>query len=278
MLASLIFSVFLVGFKLTATKEIVLIIGRRKELRGNLALILPHVENEDQLVWIDDAMCDRMARADRIDELEAESNLSYSLEETSAVNMCQDMFAVFEGNDADTTHLERKASIKRAETKHDKATNLLLGYAEAEIRANPLDIVAYWLNADSRHLQSSNAANINCVRFECLERVNGHHSVSFIRFRGRGVQDRTFLNSFVAKQVAENPPTYVVAVVPIPSHIKVTKKDEAGAVRAENIRSFRCTAVAPGVTRLSCMHLICPTICLKSAIRCISSCMQMFVL
>ena len=124
----------------------------------------------------------------------------------------QDMFAVFEGNDADTTHLERKASIKRAETKLDKATNLLLGYAEAEIRANPLDIVAYWLNADSRHLQSSNAANINCVRFECLERVNGHHSISFIRFRGRGVQDRTFLNSFVAKQVAENPPTYVVAV------------------------------------------------------------------
>jgi hypothetical protein len=56
--------------------------------------------------------------------------------------------------------------------------------------------------------------------------------------------------SAVAKQVAEDPPTFLVAVVPIPSHDKVTRKDEAGAVRGENCRSFRLTKLAPGVTKL----------------------------
>jgi hypothetical protein len=50
--------------------------------------------------------------------------------------------------------------------------------------------------------------------------------------------------------VADDPPTFVVAVVPIPSHDKIRPKDEAGAVRAENCRSLRITAVAPGVSNL----------------------------
>jgi hypothetical protein len=41
-----------------------------------------------------------------------------------------------------------------------------------------------------------------------------------------------------------------MVAIPIPSHPKITAKDEAGAVRAENFRSFRMTEVAPGRTRL----------------------------
>ncbi len=61
---------------------------------------------------------------------------------------------------------------------------------------------------------------------------------------------RTFLNSFIAKRVAEHPQTYIMVAIPIPSHPKLSAKDEAGAVRAENFRSFRMTEVAPGRTRL----------------------------
>jgi hypothetical protein len=52
--------------------------------------------------------------------------------------------------------------------------------------------------------------------------------------------------------VADNPLTYAVALVPIPSHAKIGPKDEKGAVRAELYRSFRLTEAAPGVTKLEC--------------------------
>ncbi len=73
-----------------------------------------------------------------------------------------------------------------------------------------------------------------------------------MRVKAQGIRDRTFLNSVVAKQVTEDPPTFVVAVVPIPSHenLKISQKDEAGAVRGENCRSFLLTELAPGVTKL----------------------------
>ena len=121
-----------------------------------------------------------------------------------------------------------------------------LGFAEAEIRADPLLIVAYCLNADGRHVSTPLP---NRVRYEVFH-INAHHLVTFIRFKAPGVRDRVFLNSAIAKQVADDPPTFVVAVVPIPSHDKIRPKDEAGAVRAENCRSFRITAVAPGVSNL----------------------------
>jgi hypothetical protein len=56
------------------------------------------------------------------------------------------------------------------------------------------------------------------------------------------------------KQVADEPPTYVVAVIPIPTHAKISEKDEAGAVRGEVYRSFRGTQVAPDVTKLEHVH------------------------
>jgi hypothetical protein len=50
--------------------------------------------------------------------------------------------------------------------------------------------------------------------------------------------------------VAVDPPTNVAAVIPIPSHRNIPPKGEAGAVRAELYKSFRCAEVATGVTEL----------------------------
>ncbi len=89
------------------------------------------------------------------------------------------------------------------------------------------------------------------VNTDMVQRVSAHHTVIFNRKKlGLGLSDRTFLNSLIAKKVAEEPPTYMLVVVSIPSHPKITAKDEAGAVRAENFRSFYFTEVAPGRTKI----------------------------
>jgi hypothetical protein len=54
----------------------------------------------------------------------------------------------------------------------------------------------------------------------------------------------------IAKKVAAEPPTYVLVAAPIESHPKIRAQDEKRAVRAENHRTFRCTEVAPGRSKL----------------------------
>jgi hypothetical protein len=114
-------------------------------------------------------------------------------------------------------------------------------------------IIAYILDYGGCHLQSLSAADATVVRAEVVERVNPHHTIAFARFKSPS-HDWTFLNSIIVKQVADEPPTYVVAVIPIPSHAKISQKDEAGAVRSEVYRSFRCTQVALDVTKLEHFH------------------------
>jgi hypothetical protein len=159
------------------------------------------------------------------------------------------MFAVFEASSAGAKQLEHSELIMYSETKLDEATGLLLGRSAALIRAAPQEIVANLLNFDSRFNQSSSAAG-TYVRSEVLEHVNAHCMIIFNRVRALGVSDRTFLNSTVAKQVADDPPTYVLVGLPIAQHDKVTPKDEKGAVRAENCRAFRLTEVATGITKM----------------------------
>jgi hypothetical protein len=145
--------------------------------------------------------------------------------------------------------LKHLATIKRLQTKHDVASGCLLGLTEATIQAGVLEIVAYILNVDSRvMMHPTHADSTNHVR--CLEHVNPHHTICWRRFKARGILDRTFLTSAIAKQVAENPLTFAVAVVPIKSHEKIVPKDEAGAVRAETYMIFRLVEVAARVTKL----------------------------
>jgi hypothetical protein len=83
-----------------------------------------------------------------------------------------------------------------------------------------------------------------------VAKVSDHHVIVFNRKKISGISDRTFLNSLIARKVAENPATYILVVVPIPQHPRITPKDEASAVRAEAFRSFRYTEVAPGRTKM----------------------------
>jgi hypothetical protein len=229
------------GFKLSAVEGLVQVNQRRKELKAALEVLQPKVEEEALVVFLDDLHHDATQRQARIGELASPSGRVYSAMENGAIQTLFQMLRPFEGSSASANH---------SGTKHDATTGRLYGYAEVEIRADPLDVVAFMLSADSRYSQSSNAANPRMVRFDTLEHINAHHTIVFLRHKLPGMRDRTFLFSFVAKQLADDPPAYAVVMVPIPSHYKIGPKDEAGAIRAENFRGFRLTAAASGVSRL----------------------------
>jgi hypothetical protein len=160
------------------------------------------------------------------------------------------MLAVFEASSAGAKQLKHSELIMYSETKLDEATNLLLGRAAAMVRATPQEIVVHMLNYDSLYMKSSIDPTV-FIRSEAVEHVNSHQTITFNRLKfGPGLSHRTFLNSTVAKKVADDPPTYVVVGLPIAQHDKITKKDEKGAVRAENCRAFKLTEVAAGITKL----------------------------
>jgi hypothetical protein len=251
-LASLLISVLLVGIKLTAAKEMVQVIERRKELRANIALLQRVLEDRDKQVWIVDVKHDTEQREESIAELESASGHVYDIPETDLIEKGTAMFAAFESSSTVVKQLPHSATIMSSETKLDEATGLLLGRAAAMVRASPQEIVAYMLNQDSRHTKSLTGAASKFVLFETLQHVHPHHTIVFAKFRlGRGFSERTFLYSIVAKRVANDPPTYVLVGAPIACHYKITPIDEARAVRAENWRAFQLTEVAPGVTKLN---------------------------
>ena len=179
MLGSLLVSVLLVGMKLTAANEIMQSIARRKELKTNLSLLQPKVENEALVVFLDDIHHDATQRQAKVGELASPSGRVYSTMEDGAIETLLRMLRPFEGG---------SASMNRSETKHDAVTGRLYGHAVLEVRADPLDIVAFMLSTDSRYLQSSNAANPRMVRYDTLEHVNAHHTICFVRYKAPGVR------------------------------------------------------------------------------------------
>ena len=247
--ASLLVSVVLLGFKLSALKRLVQVNQRRTELKAALVSLQPKLEAEKLAAWIADVKHDALQRLKTINAIEQASNQVYTAAECEMVERGEAVFAQYDRSSAPVTQLKRSATITRSETKLDEAGRLLLGRAEAEIRASPPDIIAYQLNYDGRHIQSDWNPAVS-VRSEMVARVNEHHTIIFNRKKSSGLSDRTFLNSVVAKKVAETPATYILVVVPIAQHPKITRKDEAGAVRAESFRSFRLTQVAPRLTKM----------------------------
>jgi hypothetical protein len=248
-LGSLLVSVLLIGIKLTGANEIVQSIARRKELKANLLLLQMSLEDEGKKSWIEDVTHDTAQRQDRILELGSASGLSYTTTENEILQKGAAMFAVFESSSLGVKPLTHSATVMYSETKLDAATGLLLGRAAAMVRATPQEIVAYYLNIDSRHTQSTNDPAV-FVRDELLHNVNAHHAIKFLRCKATGISDRTFLNSIVAKKVQDDLPTYMVVAMPIAQHDKITAKDEKGAVRAEACRAFQLTEVAAGITKL----------------------------
>jgi len=250
--ASLVVSVVLLGFKVSALKRLAQVVQRRTELKAALALLQSKVESEALAVFLDGVKHDKAQRECRTGELASPSERVYTPMEITALEKGAGMYSAFESNSEQATQLARSLST-RSELKYEAATRRMLGHVEAVIQADPQDVVAYILNYDdSRFAKSEEAANPNVIRFECVEHTNAHHSIGFARHKVRGLRDRTFLYSLVASQVAAQPSTYVVVVVPIPSHAKIGEKDEAGAVRGETCKSFRLTKLAEGVTKLEC--------------------------
>jgi hypothetical protein len=238
----------MVGFKLNSAKEIVQTIERRQELKVNLSMVRRLLEIEDTKAWIEDVEFDKKQREDRIALLESASGHVYDLLEDALIAKGPSMFAVFEASSAAATKLKHSALIMYSETKLDAATGLLFGRAAAMVRATPLQIATYVINYDSRHIQSNCPAVFS--RDEAVEHVNAHQTIIFNRCKATGVSDRTFLNSILVRKVQADPPTYMVVVLPIAQHDKITPKDEKGAVRAEACRAFKLTEVAAGITKL----------------------------
>ena len=244
-------SVLSLGCKLSAPKDLIAAIQRRKELKDNLGIVRRVTEAEALVHWLDDVAHDIAQRQGLIEAIESASDHIYNRTESALFQRGMGMFAAFESNDAGATQLKCPASIQRLETKHDKASGLLFGRVEAEIRATPQEIVAYMLNYDGRHLTSDPESDpASTVRREVLEIVSPFHIIIFNHKKSPGVRDRTFLNSLVAKKVADDPLTYALVGIPIARHDRITSKDEARTIRAENCRSFRLTEVAPGVTKM----------------------------
>jgi hypothetical protein len=172
-----------------------------------------------------------------------------TMPEASLLAQGAGMFAVFEASSAGAKQLAHSATVLYSETKLDAATGLLFGRAAAMVRATPQEIVAYYLDYDSRFMQSTIDPTV-FVRHELLHNVNAHQTIIFNRCKATGLSDRTFLNSLVAKKVEGDPPTYLLAGPAIAQHDKITPKDEKRAVRAENCRAFKFTEVAAGITKL----------------------------
>jgi hypothetical protein len=248
--ASLLVSVVLLGFKLSALKRLVQVNQRRTELQAALVLLEPKVEAEKVALWLADVEHDAKQCEDRIAAMDSAAGRVLDMLEAELLAKGAEMFAVFEASSVGAKQLGHSPLIMYSETKLDAATGLLLGRAAAMVRATPQEIVAHYLvSYDSRFSQSTCDPSID-VRNEVMEHANAHHTIIFTRCKVTGISDRTFLNSIVAKKVADDPPTYLVVGLPIAHHDKITPKDEKGAVRAENCRAFKLTEVAAGITKL----------------------------
>jgi hypothetical protein len=245
--ASLLVSVVLLGFKLNALKRIVQVNQRRTELKASLVSLQPAVEAEKLAVWLADVEHDANQRKDRIAALDSTAGGVFDMLEAEVLAKGADMFAVFEASLAGAKQLTHSATVLYSETKLDAVTGLLFGRAAAVVRATPQEIVAYCLDQDSRFNQSTTDPTV-WVRSEVVEHVNAHHTITFNRCKAK--PDRTFLNSIVARKVADDPPTYLVISLPIAQHDQITAKDEKGALRAENGRAFKLTEVGEGITKL----------------------------
>ncbi len=250
MVASLLVSAVLLGFKLSAVKRLVQVNQRRTELEASLISLQPQVEAEKLAVWLTDVEQDAKHRKDRIAAMDSTAGRVYTTSEAEFLAKGAGMFAAFEASSAGAKQLTNSATVTYSETKLDEETHVLFGRAAAVVRATPQAIAAHVLNFDSRFNQSTTDPTV-WVRSEVVENVNAHQMIAFSRIKpGAGLSHRTLLNSTVAKKVEDDPPTYLVVGLPIAQHVKIAPKDEKGAVRAEVCRAFKLTEVAAGITKL----------------------------
>jgi hypothetical protein len=205
------------------------------------------LEDESLATWLGNVTSDNHERHTRIVAIESATQV-YSADELSMFQVGMDMFERFEESQAKSKELRLVSTVDELVAKLDEHSSILLGRVRALIGTTPLHIVAYMLSYDSRHINSQMDSGVSA---RVVQMVNDHHTVTFNRvIFGFGWTPRTFLNSVVAKKLANEPPTYGLVVVPILNHDQITNEDDAGAIRAENFRSFKLTEIETGVTEL----------------------------
>lgn len=240
-------SVLNLGFKLNLFSDVHQRVQRRDELEGNLELLERKLEGEKLAIWLGNVAHDEARREDTIAGLALEQ--VYDESEIESLDKGAAMFAMFESSQGVTMPLERATSLA-VETKLAESSGLLLGKVHLYIRATPQQLVAYLLDFQSMHMQSTDWSSPNIVSVKKVAVVNAHHAIMFVRTASTGVSDRSFVNSIITKKVADEPATFIVAVVPVAGHNLVTSRDEAGAVRAEATRGFRFTEGAQNLTHV----------------------------
>ena len=189
----MLLSVLGVGIKLNAAKELVQVVGRRKELKANLLLLQSRLGDESKVAWIDNAKYDMKLRQDKIVEMELASSLSYSSMECEAIDIGTAMFAAFESTSSSegVKQMEHSAAMDRVETKVDRRSGHLLVRATADVCATAQEIAAHALTyCDSRFGQQTSALDPNIVHAESII-VHGCHTVTFFRFKAPGMWPAT---------------------------------------------------------------------------------------
>jgi hypothetical protein len=205
-------------------------------------------QDEEARAWLNDARDDGAWRAATVQEMR-EGEHSYTPEETALIATGLALLGTFGAGNGKARSMRRSKTVELAETKHDEKSGLLIGHVEAEVRASPEQVVAFLMHIDSKFFRSILNPERD-ERQEVLEVKSPHHAVAFFEKKPAPFQNRTFLNVLLWEKVCDTPLTYVWVTVPIEHHVKISREDEAHAIRAEAMRCVRATQTAPGVTRI----------------------------
>jgi hypothetical protein len=198
--------------------------------------------------WIADVAYDAVFRKRRIQRMASEEQ-TYSAEEAGMLARCMALFDASDSGSQAAKPVKHASTIEWASTKRDVATGTLVGRSQAVIRgAKPEDLVAYSMEADSRHSRCSVDQRV-AVQSEILEIVSDHHIVVSNETRSTGIKNPTRFTSIVWKKVSDEPLGYIAGLAPIDHHDQ-DEPVKAHAVRAGDLVCFRFTALCPNTTLL----------------------------
>ncbi len=213
-----------------------------------MASIRQHFEKQVQ-AWLIDVEDDSSSRNALIDQI-CHGNHVYSEDESALIAHGVELLDAFADCKGRVRSFRRSNSVNDARTKYDEKSGRLIGRVKCLIHASPEKVVAYLMHFDSRHLMSQWRPETD-VRYEILEVQSPHHMIVFMEMKTPPLQNRTWLTAVLWQKVSDDPLTYVLVGVPIERHDKVAAEDEAHAVRAAGIRSFRLTRIADGTTKMT---------------------------
>ena len=153
---------------------------------------------------------------------------SYSVEEIGLIARGMKLLDAFDSAPAAAKELQIVTTMDSARKTYDARMGRVLAMCRAVMRASPQHVVAYMMEYDSRHLRSTWNPQRD-VRTEILEIVNEHHIVVCTeKCAGvKGILNRTFLNSFVWKQLSAEPVTFCLVAVPVERHERLTPESRS---------------------------------------------------